>query len=103
MTHASRSFAHLRSLPLDFEVCYRAVCSRDARFDGQFFTAVTSTGIYCRPICPAPTPKPEQLTKTDWSAAKNVEVRRIIQERMGKRFVSELACVLLYLLRVPPH
>lgn len=40
----------------DFERCYRAICSRDARFDGQFFTAVTTTGIYCRPICPAPTP-----------------------------------------------
>jgi AraC family transcriptional regulator of adaptative response / DNA-3-methyladenine glycosylase II len=31
--------------------------SRDARFDGRFFTAVTSTGIYCRPVCPAQTPK----------------------------------------------
>ncbi|HEX7735900.1 MAG TPA: AlkA N-terminal domain-containing protein [Ktedonobacteraceae bacterium] len=41
----------------DFELCYRAICSRDARFDGQFFIAVTSTGIYCRPICPAPTPQ----------------------------------------------
>jgi AraC family transcriptional regulator of adaptative response / DNA-3-methyladenine glycosylase II len=40
----------------DFDRCYRAICSRDPRFDGQFFTAVTSTGIYCRPICPAPTP-----------------------------------------------
>jgi AraC family transcriptional regulator of adaptative response / DNA-3-methyladenine glycosylase II len=40
----------------DFDVCYRALCSRDTRFDGRFFTAVTSTGIYCRPICPAPTP-----------------------------------------------
>jgi AraC family transcriptional regulator of adaptative response / DNA-3-methyladenine glycosylase II len=41
----------------DFERCYRAVASRDARFDGWFFTAVTSTGIYCRPSCPAVTPK----------------------------------------------
>jgi AraC family transcriptional regulator, regulatory protein of adaptative response / DNA-3-methyladenine glycosylase II len=40
----------------DFDRCYRALCSRDSRFDGQFFVAVTSTGIYCRPICPAPTP-----------------------------------------------
>lgn len=40
----------------DFDRCYRAICSRDSRFDGQFFVAVTSTGIYCRPICPAPTP-----------------------------------------------
>ena len=38
------------------EVCYRAVQSRDARFDGRFFTGVASTGIYCRPVCPARTP-----------------------------------------------
>ncbi|MBB4705942.1 AraC family transcriptional regulator of adaptative response / DNA-3-methyladenine glycosylase II [Sphaerisporangium siamense] len=41
---------------LDFDSCYRAVSARDTRFDGRFFTAVTSTGIYCRPICPARTP-----------------------------------------------
>ena len=41
----------------DFEHCYRAVRSKDARFDGWFVTAVTSTGIYCRPSCPAVTPK----------------------------------------------
>jgi AraC family transcriptional regulator, regulatory protein of adaptative response / DNA-3-methyladenine glycosylase II len=41
----------------DFERCYRAVQSRDSRFDGWFFTAVTSTGIYCRPGCPAATPQ----------------------------------------------
>jgi AraC family transcriptional regulator of adaptative response / DNA-3-methyladenine glycosylase II len=39
------------------EVCERARLSRDARFDGLFFTAVKRTGIYCRPVCPAPTPK----------------------------------------------
>src|SRR6266508_6863418 len=42
---------------LDFDRCYRAVDSRDQRFDGWFVTAVTSTGIYCRPSCPAITPK----------------------------------------------
>jgi AraC family transcriptional regulator, regulatory protein of adaptative response / DNA-3-methyladenine glycosylase II len=41
---------------LDQDQCYRALKSRDARFDGQFFTAVLTTGIYCRPVCPAPTP-----------------------------------------------
>ena len=41
----------------DFERCYRAVQSKDPRFDGWFFTAVTSTGIYCRPSCPAMIPK----------------------------------------------
>jgi len=41
---------------LDAERCYRAVAGRDARFDGWFFTAVHTTGIYCRPSCPARTP-----------------------------------------------
>jgi AraC family transcriptional regulator of adaptative response / DNA-3-methyladenine glycosylase II len=41
----------------DFEACYRAMTSRDARFDGRFFTGVTTTGIYCRPVCPAQTPR----------------------------------------------
>ncbi len=45
----------------DFDRCYRAVQSRDARFDGWFITAVTSTGIYCRPSCPAMTPKPANV------------------------------------------
>nr|QLJ97868.1 DNA-3-methyladenine glycosylase 2 family protein [Micromonospora carbonacea] len=44
-------------MELDFERCYRAVDSRDQRFDGCFYTGVTSTGIYCRPSCPATTPK----------------------------------------------
>jgi len=38
---------------LDPQVCYRALATRDARFDGRLFVGVTSTGIYCRPICPA--------------------------------------------------
>lgn len=45
----------------DFEACYRAVQSRDPRFDGWFYTAVTSTGIYCRPSCPARTPMPANV------------------------------------------
>lgn len=36
--------------------CYQALKARDSRFDGHFFVGVTSTGIYCRPICPARTP-----------------------------------------------
>ncbi len=38
---------------LDPEACYRALRTRDARFDGRLFVGITSTGIYCRPICPA--------------------------------------------------
>jgi AraC family transcriptional regulator, regulatory protein of adaptative response / DNA-3-methyladenine glycosylase II len=41
------------------KICYRALQSRDARFDGLIFVGVASTGIYCRPICPARTPKYE--------------------------------------------
>ncbi len=43
---------------IDFETCYSAVKNRDSRYDGAFFTGVSSTGIFCRPICPAVTPKP---------------------------------------------
>ncbi len=46
----------METISTDFDLCYRAICSRDPRFDGRIFTAVTTTGIYCRPICPAPTP-----------------------------------------------
>ncbi len=44
---------------LDRAACYRAIATRDARFDGRLFVGVRTTGIYCRPICPARTPKPE--------------------------------------------
>ncbi len=45
----------------DVEAQYRAVSSRDERFDGVFFTAVRTTGIYCRPSCPARTPRRENV------------------------------------------
>ncbi|MFE3543647.1 DNA-3-methyladenine glycosylase 2 family protein [Nocardia sp. NPDC059177] len=54
---------------LDFERCYRAVSTRDARFDGQFFTAVRTTGIYCRPSCPAITPKRANVSFLPTAAA----------------------------------
>src|SRR5262245_37499973 len=43
----------------DRQASYRALQTRDARFDGRLFVGVTTTGIYCRPICPARTPKIE--------------------------------------------
>jgi AraC family transcriptional regulator of adaptative response / DNA-3-methyladenine glycosylase II len=46
----------------DTESCYRAVKTRDRRFDGVFYTAVGSTGIYCRPSCPAITPHKRNVT-----------------------------------------
>ncbi len=57
------------SVTEDFERCYRAVRSRDPRFDGWFFTAVTSTRIYCRPSCPARTPSRAHVRFYPTSAA----------------------------------
>src|SRR5512135_3069274 len=48
-------------MTLDPETCWRAFAARDRRFDGRFFTGVTSTGIYCRPGCPARLPKRANL------------------------------------------
>jgi AraC family transcriptional regulator, regulatory protein of adaptative response / DNA-3-methyladenine glycosylase II len=45
---------------IDTETCYRALAARDARFDGLFFVGVTTTGIYCRPICTARTPRSDR-------------------------------------------
>jgi AraC family transcriptional regulator of adaptative response / DNA-3-methyladenine glycosylase II len=59
--HLAAARGTIGGVELDFERCYRAVDSRDGRFDGWFYTAVTSTGIYCRPSCPAVTPKPENV------------------------------------------
>ena len=53
----------------DFDTCLRASQSRDARFDGWFYVAVSSTGIYCRPSCPAPMPKIGNMTFYPTAAA----------------------------------
>ncbi|HTA65487.1 MAG TPA: Ada metal-binding domain-containing protein, partial [Xanthomonadaceae bacterium] len=50
-------------------ICDRARASKDARFDGLFFTAVRSTGIYCRPVCPAPMPKRQNVAYYPTAAA----------------------------------
>ncbi len=55
--------------PLDPGICYRALRTRDARFDGRFFVAVRSTGIYCRPVCPARTPRRENCLFLPCAAA----------------------------------
>lgn len=54
---------------MTFDERYRAIDARDTRFDGQFVTAVRTTGIYCRPSCPARTPKPGNVTFFPTSAA----------------------------------
>lgn len=66
----------------DGEACYRAVQSRDRRFDGVFYTAVRSTGIYCRPSCPARTPAP-----------RNVEFHRTAASAQGAGFRACKRCL----------
>lgn len=44
-------------MEMDHDACYRVLLARDSRFDGRLFVGVKTTGIYCRPICPARTPK----------------------------------------------
>jgi AraC family transcriptional regulator of adaptative response / DNA-3-methyladenine glycosylase II len=51
------------------DLCYRALRTRDSRFDGRFFVAVRTTGVYCRPICPARTPRRENCTFVPCAAA----------------------------------
>ena len=48
-------------IDLDQDACYRALLTRDPRWDGRIFGCVRTTGIYCRPVCPARTPKRENL------------------------------------------
>lgn len=67
---------------LDREACYRAVKARDSRFDGRLFVGVHSTGIYCRPICPARTPKFENLSFfTNAAAAQEAGFRPCLRCR----------------------
>lgn len=47
---------------LDADACYRALAAHDARFDGLFYVAVSTTGIYCRPVCRARTPRRDRCT-----------------------------------------
>ncbi|WP_410287387.1 AlkA N-terminal domain-containing protein [Desulfosarcina sp.] len=54
---------------MDRDVCDRARLARDPRFDGLFFIGVKTTGIYCRPICPAPSPRPENIVYYPSAAA----------------------------------
>jgi len=49
-------------MDMDRTACYRAISTRDGRFDGRLFVGVKTTGIYCRPICPARTPKFENVS-----------------------------------------
>ncbi|WP_354685398.1 AlkA N-terminal domain-containing protein [Cupriavidus necator] len=54
---------------LDPDTCYKAVASHDRRFDGRFFVGVSSTGVYCRPVCAVRTPKRENCSFYESAAA----------------------------------
>lgn len=60
-------------MELSREQCYRAIQSRDPRFDGRFFIGVHTTGVYCRPICPARTPKQRNVSFYPSAAAAEDE------------------------------
>ena len=60
-------------MTLDPDRCYRALLSRDRRFDGRFFTGVVTTGVYCRPICPAVTPRRKNVRFFPCAAAAEEE------------------------------
>ena len=68
------------NVALDWRVCSRARLSRDPRFDGKFFIGVRGSGVYCRPICPAPT-------------AKEKNVRYFLTAAAASRPDSDHACV----------
>jgi AraC family transcriptional regulator of adaptative response / DNA-3-methyladenine glycosylase II len=56
-------------MDMDHDACYRVISLRDPRFDGRLFTGVKTTGIYCRPICPARTPLSRNVTFFPTAAA----------------------------------
>ena len=72
---------HTPAQALDPELCRRARMARDPRFDGEFFLAVKTTGIYCRPICPARTP-----------AEKNVSYFRLATQASAAGYRPCLRC-----------
>jgi AraC family transcriptional regulator of adaptative response / DNA-3-methyladenine glycosylase II len=72
---------NLGSVALDTRACNRARLARDPRFDGRFFIAVLSTGIYCRPICPSPTAR-----------RANVRFYRYAEEAIAAGFRACLRC-----------
>ncbi len=65
----TRATARMTPVDLDHAACYRALRTRDVRFDGRFFIAVKTTGIYCRPVCPARTPREENVVFYPTAAA----------------------------------
>src|ERR1700723_1612818 len=69
-------------MELDSNACYRAIVARDRRFDGQFFVGITSTHIYCRPICTArPANRKNMRFYSNAAAAENAGFRPCLRCR----------------------
>jgi methylphosphotriester-DNA--protein-cysteine methyltransferase len=79
------------SLELDHEACYRAMRQRDARFDGRLFIGVKTTGIYCRPVCPARTPFSKNVIFFPTAAAAQALVPPA-SRRLAGRGRADAAC-----------
>ena len=78
--------AHNAAMTLDPHTCYRALKARDARFDGRFFVAVSSTRIYCRPVCTVKPPKRENCRfYPSAAAAESGGYRPCLRCRPGAR------------------
>src|ERR1700734_1154833 len=81
---------------LDSDACYRAVRARDRGLDGRFFTAVASTGIYCRPICPVRPPQREPGLRSVDAASRlaGAAVAGIEEHAVSNGRVTDLAASL---------
>jgi len=75
------------AMALDFERCYRAVESRDARFDGWFITAVVTTGIYCRPSCPTPI-RPKRANVRFYPTAAAAQLTAVFGEKISAMLIG---------------
>ena len=72
MASICRAGADNAAMVLDPSSCYRALATHDARFDGRFFVGVSSTGIYCRPVCRVRTPRADRCRYFPSAAAAEV-------------------------------
>src|SRR4030095_9628574 len=79
---------------LDGAVAYQALTARDPRFDGVFFVGVTTTGIYCRPICPARTPAPARCEVFATPVLVAGAARRIAEGALNEQSLDDLAAEL---------
>ena len=78
-------------MQLDPQHCYRALTSRDARFDGSFFVGVVTTGVYCRPICPATAPRETNARYYPCAAAAEEQTACMEEISSSSQELSDMA------------